>query len=160
MPVLELSCTPINQIVHVLEELVPCEHTWSGIWCNKTWASALGVGTNLLAHILTDSRELVLHCCFHVLLLFLARQCFDVFLNESLRTGAPGFELIMAPGRKIVHMLQELLPRHDSRSRIGSRKVWASTTHWVCSKLLTHILTETCQLVLHLGPHLQCCHLT
>merc|ERR1712232_446436 len=151
MPALDCVCTPVDQIVHVLQELIPGHDTWSGIRWGEARARALGVSTDLLAHVLADSCNLVLDGGTMNQGLLLARHALQLLLNQSTSSCGPGFDLPVAPLREVVHVLEELLPGHHSWSRIRSDEIWAATAQWVCSKLLAHVLAKARKLVLHLG---------
>merc|ERR1719310_671376 len=60
-PRLQLTMSPLRQVVHVLEQLWPSHHAWSRVWRYEVRASAFGVGADLLAHVYADSSELVLN---------------------------------------------------------------------------------------------------
>jgi len=69
VPALELILAPIDQVVHVLEQLRPSHDAWGGVWRGEALAlRALGIRTNLLAHLLTDASELGLdlHAIAHI----------------------------------------------------------------------------------------------
>mmetsp|Transcript_133191 Transcript_133191/g.426067 ORF Transcript_133191/g.426067 Transcript_133191/m.426067 type:complete len:249 (+) Transcript_133191:190-936(+) len=60
-PDLQLVLAPTYQVVHVLQQLIPSHHAWCLVRLHEVRAlSALGVGADLLAHVLADARKLVL----------------------------------------------------------------------------------------------------
>merc|ERR1719235_441279 len=62
LPSLDHVVAPIRQVVHVLQKLVPGHHARCRVGGHEVWAArALRVGAHLLAHVLADARELVLH---------------------------------------------------------------------------------------------------
>merc|ERR1740125_17095 len=69
VPILDHALAPLDQVVHVLEELIPGHDTRGGVWGHEAWAlGALWVRADLLAHVLADACELVLdsHTVGHV----------------------------------------------------------------------------------------------
>merc|ERR1740121_2675421 len=61
LPALDGFLAPLHEVVHVLQELLPRHDSRRGVRRDEVGAlSALGVGADLLAHLLADGRELVL----------------------------------------------------------------------------------------------------
>merc|ERR1719375_401068 len=111
--------TPLGEVVHVLEELIPSHHARGGIRGNKVWASAFGEGTDLLAHVHAHASNLVLH--LGTLLLIDIDASLLTLLVLDLELGGlltPVLELSMTPLREVIHMFEELVPGHDTRSGI------------------------------------------
>jgi len=67
----------------------------------------------------------------------------------------PGFELIMPPVNKVVHVLKELFPSHHSWSWIWWDESCALGAVWISADLFAHILTHIGELALHLGTILE-----
>jgi len=152
----------------VLQELIPSHHTWCRVGCDKSWAlSTLGVCADFFAHVLADACKLVLECdtCLGVCCntrLFVSR-CNGlgvVCLEELGCLGMPAFDLALAPLHQIVHVLKELIPCHDTWSRIRSHKTRALRTLWVGTHLFAHVLADASHLVLHCQSVLEVRHHT
>merc|ERR1719499_1693101 len=74
VPALELILAPIDQVVHVLEQLCPCHDAWGGIWRDEIFAlRAVGICTDLLAHLFADASKLGLE--LHAMLQVYFRFC-------------------------------------------------------------------------------------
>merc|ERR1719389_1262012 len=161
-PRLELTMAPLGEVVHVLEELVPGHDTWSGIWRHEARARALGVGTDLLAHVLASTGELVLDlrtallllCNASLLLALCQRHVLNTLLDQGLGRCSPGLELTVAPLGEVVHVLEELVPSHDTWNGIWRHEARASALR-VCANLLAHVFASTCELVLKLSAVLE-----
>merc|ERR1719272_168230 len=87
-PTLQLACTPLAQVVHVLEELWPGHDAWCRIRGDKVWASALGVRADLFAHVLAESGQLVLK--LHAVLEVLGEACLVCLHILRLEKGSLG----------------------------------------------------------------------
>jgi len=157
---------PIRQVVHVLQKLFPGHHAWGRVGGDEVWAArALWVGAHLLAHVLADARELVLHlgAVLQVLCgarlavlgdLEILRVRYHRLLERRCLLG-PGLQLLMAPIRQVVHVLQKLFPGHHAWGRVGGDEVWAARALWVGAHLLAHVLADARKLVLQRHPMLE-----
>merc|ERR1719468_139108 len=154
MPVLDLVLAPCDEVVHVLEQLLPGHHSWSVVWLHEIRALvALGVSADLLAHVLANLREFVLKTSTNLGLL--GRACLltdDCLLGDALlqcrRLRMPTLQLVLAPRNQIVHMFQQFRPGHDAWCRVWFNELWALGTLWVRTDLFAHVLADACQLVL------------
>jgi len=157
---------PIRQVVHVLQKLFPGHHARGRVGGHEVWAArALRVGAHLLAHVLADARELVLHLGAVLQVLRGARLAvlgdLEVLrvryhrLLERRSLLGPGLQLLMAPIRQVVHVLQKLFPGHHARGRVGGHEVWAARALRVGAHLLAHVLADARELVLQRYPVLK-----
>merc|ERR1740130_464516 len=104
-PTLQLTMSPLRQVIHMLEQLWPSHDTWCGIWGDEIRASAFWECSDLLAHVNADTGKLVLEL----------RTMLEVLRKASLlglRTLdercllSPTLQLTMAPLRQVVHVLE------------------------------------------------------
>jgi len=153
VPAFDCFTTPLNQVVHVVKQLIPSRHTRRGIWGHESWACALGIGTHFFAHVFTDSCELVLEGSTVLLRLLLARHALQILLNQCACLFGPGLDLLMAPCTQVVHVLKQLWPGEDTWSGIWSHEIRAACAKRVSTKFFAHVLTHTCQFVLNLCAH-------
>jgi len=120
---------------------------------------ALRVSANLLAHVLTGAREHVLQLSAVLEVLRGARLAVLRVESRSLLELrgllAPPLELVPAPINKVVHVLQELIPRHHAWRRVGLDEVGAVGALRVSAHLLTHVLAGAREHVLQLGAVLE-----
>merc|ERR1740121_3585293 len=120
LPALDGLLAPFHEVVHVLQELLPRHDARRGVRRDEVGAlGALGVCTDLLAHLLADGRELVLK--LRTVLEVLRNACLLAMchLNGTLLEDGglllPALDGLLAPLHEVVHVLQELLPRHNAR---------------------------------------------
>merc|ERR1719453_2461942 len=159
-PRLQGLMAPVDQVVHVLEQLWPGHHVWCGVWRDEVWASALRVSTSLLAHVLACAGELVLQLSADGEILsnasFFSQGTLFFQANEGRGPLLPGLELAVAPFRQVVHVIEQLLPCHHAWSRIWCHEVWASALR-IGSDLFAHGLAVARKLVLKLHAVLEVC---
>jgi len=157
---------PVREVVHVLQELIPRHHAWRRVRLDEVGATrALRVSTNLLAHVFTDARELVLHLSPVLEVLCGARLAVLGDLRVLRIEGhrllerrgplLPALDHVVAPVREVVHVLQELIPSHHAWRRVGLDEVGAVGALRVSAHLLTHVLAGAREHVLQLGAVLE-----
>merc|ERR1740121_2753418 len=130
LPALDGLLAPLHEVVHVLQELLPRHDARRGVRRDEVGAlGALGVCTDLLAHLLADGRELVLKLRTVLEVLggtrFFAVSYLNGTLLEDGSLGLPALDGLLAPLHKVIHVLQELLPRHDARRGVRRDEVGA-----------------------------------
>jgi len=131
----------------VLKELIPSHDARSRVRGDESWAlGALWVCSDLLAHVLADACEPVLDAGTVLEVVRQARALLG--LDEFGGLAPPALDLTLAPLNQVVHVLKELIPSHDARSRVRGDESWALGALWVCSDLLAHVLADACELVL------------
>jgi len=150
----------------VLQELIPRHHAWRRVRLDEVGATrALRVSTNLLAHVFTDARELVLHLSPVLEVLCGARLAVLGDLRVLRIEGhrllerrgplLPALDHVVAPVREVVHVLQELIPSHHAWRRVGLDEVGAVGALRVSANLLAHVLTGAREHVLQLSAVLE-----
>merc|ERR1719272_1369586 len=72
-------------------------------------------------------------------------------LDELCCLGVPIFDHAIAPLDQVVHVLEELIPGHDTRGGVRRHEAWALGALWVGADLLAHVLADACELVLKLS---------
>jgi len=148
VPSLDLVLAPADQVVHVLQQLVPGHDARRGVGLHELGAlGALGVGADLLAHVLADAGQLVLHLHTphdvedfgrhdRALLVALVRL-------QSRGLLVPSLDLVLAPADQVVHVLQQLVPGHDARRGVGLHELGALGALGVGADLLAHLLADS-----------------
>merc|ERR1719183_2648272 len=147
-PRLQLTMSPLGQVVHVLEQFWPSHHTRGGVGGNKIRACALGEGTNLLAHVDTDASKLILKLSA-VLQVFGKASLLALGALHKRGLLIPCLKLTMPPLRQVVHVLKKLRPSHHTGCRVWGHKVGASALR-EGPNLFAHVDAHSSKLVLHL----------
>merc|ERR1740121_1784858 len=160
LPALDGLLAPFHEVVHVLQELLPRHDARRGVRRDEVRAlGALGVGADLLAHLLADGRELVLklHTVLEILSGARAGVNADsmIGLLEDGGLRLPALDRLLAPLDQVVHVLEKFLPSHDPGRGVRGDEVWALCAFRVGADLFAHVLADARQLVLDLGAMLQ-----
>merc|ERR1719277_2399930 len=123
-----------GHIIHVSQELIPCHHSRCLVGgVSVSWACALlGVSAKLLAHVDANVMEFVLNC--DAVLQIFRHACLADLCNAHCPCLAlqrchapPTLDGRMSIAGNIVHVLEQLVPSHDTRSLVGGVCVaWAS----------------------------------
>merc|ERR1740125_18794 len=76
-------------------------------------------------------------------------------LDELCCLGVPILDHALAPLDQVVHVLEELIPGHDTRRGVRGHEAWALGALWVRADLLAHVLADACEPVLDRGTVLE-----
>merc|ERR1719414_2188701 len=166
LPCLDQPGTPLHEVVHVLVQFWPSDHTGRSVRSNECWALALRVRAHLLAHVLASPRQLVLqlralpevHGRARLARLSALRPKRDNPFLQRRRHLLPAQHLLLGPLAKAVHVLEELRPSHLAGGGVWRDECGAVALR-VCTHLFAHVLAGPCQLVLELDTILEVFHL-
>merc|ERR1719229_1384407 len=85
----------------------------------------------------------------------LALRALGALHLERRRLLVPTLDGVLAPSHQVVHVLQQLVPRHDTRRAVRLDEIRALRALRVGADLLAHVLTHASQLVLKLNAMLK-----
>merc|ERR1719245_1555656 len=162
LPCLDQASAPLHEVVHVLVQLWPSDHTRRSVRSNECWALALRLRAHLLAHVLASPRQLVLqlralpeiHGGARLACLSTLRPKRSNPFLQRRRHLLPAQHLLVGPLAKAVHVLEELRPSHLAGGGVWRDECGAVALR-VCAHLLAHVLAGPCQLVLELDTILE-----